>query len=488
MAEGVIRGTVEGSLRVFRGVRYAAPPFGDLRFRPPDPPAAFSGVRDAIEFGDICAQPAAGGTTTGSEDCLFLNIWSHDDDIVRPVIVFNHGGSANGVGGSNSTLGGTTLATDGDVIVVTLNRRLGALGYLAIDELIQESPRTTAGNYAVLDVIAALEWLNENIASFNGDPARIMLAGQSAGGAVSCGVLSSPDASGLFNSAALHSGGCRSRQVLNDQVGIPTDGAWAMDEHARLVTQLGCDTGGDVLGCLRDLPAEDVILAAAQVDADFSTVIDGNVIAGTIQEALSLEVAGSLPVIIGSTADEMVNILGPNPVADDAEYRQVLEFIFEQPLSDDLYALYPTASFDSASDAFLTLFGDLLFNCVAEDMADSAEGGAPAYLFHFARGFDNGPSAGTGAFHTIDVAHLFGSFDNWGYTPDAEATAISEAMRTAWVGLVSDPSVAPSYLAAPATAWPAYFSMNQQIVEYGEAIDIATEHRGGRCPSLSALL
>ena len=485
--EGVIRGTIDGDLKIFRGVRYADLPTGALRFGPPAPPVSFSGTKDAMNTDVVCIQPSGPGTVTGTENCLVLNIWAHSDDVTRPVIVFQHGGGANGVSGNSATLDGATLAREGDVIVVTVNRRLGALGYLAIDELIADSPLSTAGTFAILDAIAALEWLQDNIAAFNGDPGKIMLAGQSAGGAVVCGVLSSPRAMGLFNSAALQSAGCRSLPVLNASVGVPTDREYAATAHRELVTHLGCDASGDVLACLRNLPASDIVLAQEELDVDFGTVIDGIVVANQPKESLAAEVAGNVPIIIGSNADEATNIFGPNPVADDTEYRATLDFIFDKPLSDDLYAMYPTANFGSASEAFLTLFSDTLFNCIAETLADSAEGGAPVYFYNFARGFDNGGSAGLGAFHTIDVAHLFGSFDVWGYTPDAQALDLSAAMRNAWVGLASDPTAPPPYLATGASAWPAYFQTNKQIVQFGDVIDIATEHRAGRCPALLTL-
>ena len=485
--EGVIRGTIDGDLKIFRGVRYADLPTGALRFSPPAPPESFSGTRDAKNTDIACIQPSGPGTITGTEDCLVLNIWAHNDNVTRPVIVFHHGGGANGVSGNGATVDGATLAREGDVTVVTVNRRLGALGYLAIDELIADSPLATAGNFAILDAIAALEWLQDNIAAFNGDPAKIMLAGQSAGGAVVCGVLSSPRAMGLFNSAALQSAGCRSISVLNAAVGVPTDREYAATAHRELVAYLGCDVSGDVLACLRNLPASDIVLAQEELDIDFGTVIDGIVVANQPKESLAAEVAGNVPVIIGSNADEATNIFGPTPVADDAEYRATLDFIFDKPLSDDLYAMYPTADFGSASEAFLTLFSDTLFNCIAETLADSAENGAPVYFYNFARGFDNGRSAGLGAFHTIDVAHLFGSFDVWGYTPDAQALDLSAAMRNAWVGLASDPTAPPPYLPAGASAWPAYFGTNKQIVQFGDVIDIATEHRAGRCPALLTL-
>jgi para-nitrobenzyl esterase len=485
--EGVVQGSIEanGSLKVFRGVRYAAPPTGDLRFKPPQPPEAFSGVRDATQFGSVCAQPSQAGAT-GSEDCLFLNVWAHTGT-VRPVIVFLHGGGANGAGGNSSTIDGENLALGGEVVVVTMNRRLGALGYLAIDELVAESPQQTAGNYGIQDVIAALEWLQDNIAAFNGDPNRIMLAGQSAGGGVACGVLSSPSTMGLINSAALMSPGCPSFGVLNAQVGVPTNSQFVVDEHREVVTYFGCDASGDVLGCLRGLSAEDIVLAEEQLDAGFGNIIDGVVITANADDALANSTAGDIPLIVGSTANEMSNILGQNFVADDAEYQLVLELVFDQPLADDLYALYPTASYASANDAALTLFGDLLFNCTAERLADSAQAGAPSYLYHFARGFDNGNSAGIGAFHTIDVTHLFGTFDVWGYTPDSQANDLSIAMQNAWAGLVYSPTSVPPYQASGSSAWPAYLTASKQYVEFGETPTTRATYREGRCPSLMAL-
>jgi para-nitrobenzyl esterase len=150
-AEGVYKGSIEGSLRVFRGLRFAAPPVGDLRFKAPAPAVSFAGTTDATTFKANCFQPATGGSA-GAEDCLFLNLWSHNDDTVRPVLVFLHGGESGNVGGDSSTTDGAMLAENGDIIVATMNRRLNIFGSFALDELIQESPRNTAGNYALQDV------------------------------------------------------------------------------------------------------------------------------------------------------------------------------------------------------------------------------------------------------------------------------------------------------------------------------------------------
>jgi para-nitrobenzyl esterase len=420
----------------------------------------------------------------GTEDCLFLNIWSHDDAIVRPVIVFLHGGGANDIGGDWASTEGSSLAENAELVVVTLNRRLGALGYLAIDELVTEAG--TAGNYATTDVLRALDWLSTNIANFGGDPERIMLAGQSAGAAVVCDVLASMPPMGLINSAAIHSPPCRTNPVLNGFVGVPTERPYAVDDNAEFVTAVGCDMAPDVLACLRALPADEIVITQENVDAIFSGVIDGNFIPDSIFGVLENRAIGDVPLIIGSTADEVRNIFLPEPfVADDTEYLQFLALVFEPPLDSQLYALYPTASYPTAHDALITLMGDLLFNCRAEWLADAGDTNAPVYLFNFARGFDNGFNAGRGAMHTIDVPHLFETFDVWDYMPDQGALDLSAAMQSAWRDLVADPASPPSYGAGN---WPAYMEGDQQIVRFDDTITIENQHRGGRCPALLAVL
>ena len=206
--QGVYRGAMEGNLRVFRGLRYAAPPVGNLRFKAPAAPASFAGTSDATAFKANCFQPANSGSA-GEEDCLFLNIWSHNDTTVRPVLVFLHGGGSNNIGGNLATSDGATLAVNGDIIVATMNRRMNVFGALALQELILESPRSTAGNYAVQDVQAAMQWLRDNVEQFNGDPDRIMLIGESAGASLLCYILSSPDTAGLISAAVIQSGRLR---------------------------------------------------------------------------------------------------------------------------------------------------------------------------------------------------------------------------------------------------------------------------------------
>ena len=157
----------------------------------------------------------------------------------------------------------------------------------------------------------------------------------------------------------------------------------------------------------------------------------------------------------------------------------------EPPLDTELYALYPTASYPTANDAFHTLMGDLLFSCRAEWVANAADANSSVYLFNFARGFDNGFLAGLGATHTIDIPHLFGTFDVWGYTPDQQALDLTTAMQTAWRSLVADPTSPPTYGSG---SWPSYMEGAQQVLRFDDAISIENEYRGGRCPALLAVL
>lgn len=490
--EGIYQGSIEGNLRVFRGIRYAAAPLGDLRFKAPEAPPSFPDIAEASAFGPNCLQGSNSGPV-GEEDCLFLNVWAHDDDTQRPVIVFLHGGSENGVGGDLSSSEGSLLAEHANVIAVTLNRRMSALGNLALAELIAENPRNTAGNYSVLDIIAALQWLKDNVAAFNGDPARIMLTGESAGGLAVCHVLAAPEAAGLFSAAAIQSGPCSVRIRLNDQIQTDSFFDTAINLHLPILVETGCDLAADVLECLRDLPGAELIAAAEVVNIAsgstniFSPIVDGVVVLSDPHIALMNETVGSIPIIVGATADEAVSSLGEFPVADDAAYRDRLA-PFGAPLDTQIYNLYPTADFASASEAYLTFWGDWIFNCEAEELARSAAAGAPAYLYTFSRGFSSGSFAGLGAVHAIDVPFLFETYAVFGHTPDADDAAVTKAIQNAWSGLAADPTAPPPYLPNGASAWPAFDISDVQIVNFDVPVEQQAIHRQGRCTELRNLV
>ena len=198
---GLVQGVVEGGLRIFRGIPYAAPPVGDLRWRPPAPPLRWTGVRDASSFGNMCIQIDNAGAVTGSEDCLFLNVFSTASGLVRrqPVMVFLHGGNARH-STHQAPFDAPPLAMHG-VIVVTAEYRLGALGFFAHPLLVTEG--NSAGNYGLMDQIEALRWVQENVEAFGGDPERVMVFGLSSGGFYVQALLASPLARGLFSRAGI---------------------------------------------------------------------------------------------------------------------------------------------------------------------------------------------------------------------------------------------------------------------------------------------
>ncbi len=491
-AEGIYQGSIEGGLLVFRGIRYAAAPVGDLRFKAPAPPAAFAGTADATLFAANCFQSSGAGSV-GEEDCLFLNVWSHNDDIERPVLVFLSGGAGNG---DSVTTDGAMLAENADVIVVTLNRRVGILGGLALDELILENPRNTAGNYALLDIIAALQWLQDNIAEFDGDPNRVLLAGESAGGFALCHILAAPEAAGLMSAAAIQSGPCSRRSRLNASVPVVMAPIFdtALNVHRPVLAAAGCDMAADVPQCLRNLSADDLLTAGQSVIAAnngrsvFGPIIDGVVVVSDPHTALIAETIGSIPVIVGATANEGGGGLSGTPPADDTAYRARLTAIFGSPNDDQIYVLYPTASFPSVADAWTTFWTDWIFTCEAEELARSASGNTPAYLYTFSRGFSTGSRAGLGAVHAIDVPFLFETYDVFGHTPDADDALVTDAMQNAWAGLASDPTAAPSYLPTGPSSWPPFDINNVQIVNFDATVTVDSIHRGGRCTSLRDLI
>ena len=248
------RAGADGKVRVYKGIPFAAPPVGKLRWQPPQPAAGWPGVRDCLEFGNTCPQqPYPAGSVYAqppqpqSEDCLYLNVWTAADDAAAklPVMVWIHGGALTRGSGSLGIYDGEALARRG-VVLVTINYRLGPFGYLAHPALSRESSHGSSGNYGVLDQIAALEWVSRNIAAFGGDPARVTIFGESAGSWSVCALVASPLSKGLFHRAIGESGGCFApMQFLKEaRNGHPP----AEKSGESLAASLGCDQAADRFG------------------------------------------------------------------------------------------------------------------------------------------------------------------------------------------------------------------------------------------------
>ena len=458
--DGLIRGASATGVNSFLGLPYAAPPTGNLRWRPPQPASSWSGVRDATQFGASCPQAQASNPFlppgTISEDCLYLNVYTPAlrRGSGRPVLVWIHGGGLVQDGGRNYD--GTKLAADGTV-VVTINYRLGALGFLAHPALASR-PGGPAGNYGLMDQQAALRWVQRNIAQFGGDPHNVTIAGQSAGGLSVLAQMVSPGARGLFQRAIVQSG----TFALNQQ---PLATAEAAGQT--FATAVGCPDQS--AACLRNVPVSDLV---SKFGVEIPGVVDGSVLTQPIGTALARGQFARVPVINGITHDEELlfvaglgitvsqgtNIPLAGPPADPANYQaniaQALGVSAARAAA--IAAEYPLSAYPSPLVAFSLLVSDASFACPAlqVDRWTSARG-IPTYAYQF--NDDNAPVNIVGASlglstHGTELPYLFDQ-PNAPYpamlNPDQQALAAS--MRTDWASFAGTGN--PSSRALP---WPSF--------------------------------
>lgn len=453
---GVIEGELVDGVVALRGIPYAAAPVGDLRFRAPVAPACLPGVTARREFGARCVQlvkDSQGQVTEilGDEDCLTLNVWSPGlDAAARPVLVFIHGGG-NSTGGSDDELyDGAALAAAQDVVVVTLNYRLGALGFLVHPELAAESADGVSGNYGILDQIAALDWVQAHAARLGGDPQRVLLFGESAGAVDTCTLIGSPLAAGRFQRAIVQSGACneRSLQQLQDDIAD----AW--------LASSGCVDA--VPDCLRALPAAQLVALTpdgypnvAALSQGWGPHVDGVVVPQPTLAAMQAGAHNQVPLIFGSNADETAKAVPP---LTEAGYTALVTASFG-PFADQVLAAYPVADYADPRAAYVALTSDLKFVCNARRAARAADAGQalPVRRYHFAYdGYTTGPGVTATAFHGLELVYIFAA---WGavasggieYQPNADDLAISATLQSAWARFAAsgDPS-------GDGLDWPVY--------------------------------
>lgn len=412
-AEGPVRGAAEDGLAIFRGVPFARPPIGSLRFKAPVPPAVRSEVLDATATAAICPQlPSRLSVALGEqgghhdEDCLTLTIWSPlPVNGSRPVVVWIHGGAFGSGGGALPWYDGTKLARDNDIVVVALNYRLGALGFLC-------RPGLVDGNMGLLDQIRALEWLEDNIRNFGGDPAQITLMGQSAGGISIACLLALPAARKLFHRAICLSGGLGLPLMPNptavgnrfcEILGIDPDSRGALERLQKLPVAEILDAQLRLMWETPRKPgdAAPIFLPAPVLGLPADQAFDDAVKAG----------AGSIDVLMGTTAEEMRVFQGFDPRLVDLESEDlpaVAEGLFGTSGSSRIDQAYRARPGATPTQLFTDAYTEWLTQGVRRLAVAVAEGGGKAWLFRFDW---SAPDSGLGACHCLDLPFVFGTFD-----------------------------------------------------------------------------
>ena len=449
LSSGVVRGAFADDHLLFAGIPYAAPPVGPLRWQAPQPASSWKGIRDASKFGPRCVQDTkndpAGGQDT-SEDCLTLNVWTPATpaDAKRPVLVWIHGGGfANGSGQAYDA----RRLVGRDIVVVTINYRLGALGFLAHPAL---ATNGNPGNYGFEDQQAALRWVRDNIASFGGDPQKVTIGGDSAGAVSVCDHLVAPGSAGLFRSAILQSGPCQAQVDL----------AKAERDSLDYAAGVGCSDPAKAADCLRDLPAEKV--ANPPWYYPFGPAGLTGPVAGTTQlpvhpmTAFAQGKTPGVPVLMGANRDEWglfaaIIYLAQGQMPD---YQKDLETIFGAD-SGRVAEQYPLSEYPNSALAYTAVMTANFFSCPASRIESDVADAVPVFAYEF-----NDPDAPApeplqrapfpvGAGHSLELRYLFDTGGAPALTPAQQK--LSDQMIDYWSAFVA--TGVPRAAGAP--EWPA---------------------------------
>jgi para-nitrobenzyl esterase len=452
---GRISGAVIDGVHVFKGIPYAQPPVGALRWQPPLPAPKWKGTRDATKFGAVCIQPKGKPDSIyfwnlppSSEDCLSLNVWAPANAKQAPVFVWIHGGALWGGSGADTLYDGTKYARKG-VIVVTINYRMGPLGFLVHPLLSAESRRNISGNYGLMDQVLALQWVQKNIAAFGGDPGNVTIAGESAGGLSVMYLMASPGARGLFAKAISESGYMVSAQELrttgHDQYSGEAIGVW-------LAGKLGAT---DLAG-LRSMDAQKLTDVAAANGFFPFFVIDGRVLPRQVVDVFDRGEQAKVPMLMGFNQGEIRSLrsLAPPVPADAATYEKEIRARYAD-LADKFLEQYPASNLQ---ESIWAATRDSLYAWTAERLAIKQTAlGVPAYLYLFDHGYPAADDKGLHAFHASELPFVFGTADrappNWPAVPSTPVEAnLTSAMMGYWTSFARDG--VPTAAGQP--QWPAY--------------------------------
>lgn len=471
---GLISGTVVEGVRSYKGIPFAAPPVGDLRWKAPQPVVAWEGVRKCDDFGPDCPQapyPAssiyASPPRKQSEDCLYLNVWTTaKQGDKRPVMLWIHGGGLTRGSGATRAYDGAAFAKKG-VVLVTVNYRLGPLGYLAHSELTAESPNHSSGNYGVLDQIAALKWVQKNIATFGGDPGRVTIFGESAGSWSVNVLVASPLAKGLFHRAIGQSGGSFGPMShLTEDRNNTTSAEKVGAAFAKAV-------GADSIKALRSVSAEK-ILEVFNNDSEgrkFRTqpTVDGWALPDEIRNIFAQSKHNDVPVIVGSNANEMTTLTTPAILPKTvADYRKRVESQYGE-MAKEFDSLYPVTSESDIANAFLSSLRDSTFTLPMRTWARmTAKGRSKAYLYFFTHVPPNPNSKYLGAYHAGEIVYVFNNLYRENKMLQETDFNLAEMMSNYWVNFATTGD--PNGKGLP--RWTPYNINDEPYMDFGDTVQL----------------
>jgi para-nitrobenzyl esterase len=468
---GEVKGAVENTVLSFKGIPFAAPPVGELRWRPPQPAASWTGVRDATAYGHDCAQKpfesdAAPLGTEPSEDCLVVNVWRPADSGAArvPVMVWIYGGGFVNGGSSPAVYDGSQFARHG-LVLVSFNYRLGRFGFFAHPALSREHPDEPKGNYGYMDQIAALKWVKRNIAAFGGDPDDITVFGESAGGISVQTLLTSPAAKGLLNRAIVESGGGRSgllpmRRLREDVPGGPASAESIGIAFAKSVGIEGDDAAA--LAALRKLPAEKVIdglnlATMGQANQTYAggPMLDGRIVVETVEDAYRAGHNMKVPLIIGansldigfSFAKTMDEVMAPFGASRDKALAA-----YDPDKTGNVRAV----GYQVAMDRFMVEPARF----AARTFADQ---GQPAYLYRFSYVAESMRKTWPGAPHATEIPYVFDTVAaKYGKDLTANDEAAAQAANAYWANFAKTGD--PNGPGLP--KWPAYRTSTNVLMDF----------------------
>jgi para-nitrobenzyl esterase len=484
---GLVQGKLAGRTWTWQGIPYALPPTGPLRFAPPADVPCWDGTNDATVFGPACIQRGRDGEITGIEDCLTLNVWAPDaasSGSGLPVLVFVHGGGHQQGSASQELVDGVHLY-DGQrfversgAILVTVEYRLGPFGFLAHPALTAERPEKS-GNYGMLDQIAALRWVRDNIARFGGDPDRVLVFGESAGAVSTCRLVASSLAAGLFSAAIVESGACTAKPLAD-----------AESNGVAVAEAVGCASPGDAAACLRNVGAEALIATVPPLDElslrqGYDGVIDGHALSDRPLTLIETGQHNAVPVIIGSNTEE----LGKSAPAleTEAEYEQAVRAyaagLGVPQLADALLTLYPASDYASPRAAYVALTSDVKFTCPARKALRAfAQGQSqPAYRYVFSHVADQARPAvkALGATHGLELAFVFDVLPN----PGPGDEVVTAAFAGYWSRMAGSGNPNDS----TATQWPEFDLAGESYLHIESPLEVGSRYRTEQCEFFESL-